>query len=163
MTSYLTVDTASPVPPYEQIRVQLAELIQHGVLTPGSRLPPVRQLASDLGLATGTVARAYRELEGAALVVSRRGGGTRVAVPPAPSTPGERDELLAAQAEAYVVAARRLGADDHSLVAAVHRASRAFAGGGVFPTGRGQGNGNDEREQAFVNIRAAAKHDGVAE
>lgn len=51
MTPYLTIDTAGPVPPYEQVRVQLAELIQHGVLAPGSRLPPVRQLAADLRLA----------------------------------------------------------------------------------------------------------------
>lgn len=128
MTSpYLTVDTASPVPPYEQIRVQLAELILHGVLAPGSRLPPVRQLASDLGLATGTVARAYREVETAGLVVSRRGGGTRVAVPPTPSTPDERDELLAAHAELYVAAARRLGADDQTLIAAIRRAAEAVA------------------------------------
>jgi GntR family transcriptional regulator len=125
MLPYLTVDTASRLPPYEQIRTQLAELIQHGILTPGSRLPPVRQLASDLGLATGTVARAYRELEAAALVVSRRGGGTRVAVPPATSTPDGREGLLAAHAEVYVAAARRLGADDASLIAAVHRAATA--------------------------------------
>ncbi|ASW56200.1 GntR family transcriptional regulator [Plantactinospora sp. KBS50] len=116
----LTVDTAGPVPPYEQIRAQLADLIRHGVLTPGSRLPPVRQLAADLGLAAGTVARAYRELEAATLVVSRRGGGTRVAAPRTPSTPDERDELLSAHAEAYITAARRLGADDDRLIAAVH-------------------------------------------
>ncbi|HEX8630238.1 MAG TPA: GntR family transcriptional regulator [Catenuloplanes sp.] len=129
-TPYLSVDTAGPVPPYEQIRAQLAALIRHGVLTPGSRLPPVRQLAADLGLATGTVARAYRELESAALVISRRGGGTRVADPPTPSTPGERDELLAGHAGAYVAVARRLGADDDTLLAAVRQALHA---GGLLP------------------------------
>ncbi|BCB84839.1 hypothetical protein Psuf_021520 [Phytohabitans suffuscus] len=75
----LTIDTASPVPPYEQIRAQLAQLIQHQVLAPGDRLPPVRQLAGDLGLAVGTVARAYRELELSGQVRSRRGGA-----PPSP-------------------------------------------------------------------------------
>ena len=74
----LTVDTGDPTPPYEQLRRQLAGLIQSAVLTPGGWLPPLRQLAADLGLAVGTVARAYRELESAGLVTSRRGGGTRV-------------------------------------------------------------------------------------
>ena len=74
----LTVDTSNPTPPYEQLRRQLAELIQSAALAPGDRLPPLRQLAADLGLAVGTVARAYRELESAGLISSRRGGGTRV-------------------------------------------------------------------------------------
>ncbi len=71
------VDTSSPVPPYEQIRAQLASLITTGQLREGERLPTVRQLAADLGLAAGTVARAYRELEAASLIVTRRGAGTR--------------------------------------------------------------------------------------
>lgn len=71
------VDTTSQVPPFEQIRAQLAALIVTGRLTEGERLPTVRQLASDLGLAPGTVARAYRELETAELIRTRRGAGTR--------------------------------------------------------------------------------------
>ena len=84
------VDTTSQVPPYEQIRAQLAALILTGRLTAGERLPTVRQLAADLGLAPGTVARAYRELEAAELIRTRRGAGTRVAAlpsEPAPATP----------------------------------------------------------------------------
>jgi len=77
----LRVDTGDPTPPYEQLRRQLAGLIGSGTLAPGDRLPPLRQLAADLGLAVGTVARAYRELESAGLVSSRRGGGTRVTDP----------------------------------------------------------------------------------
>lgn len=69
------VDTASPVPPYEQIRAQLAALITTGRMPEGERLPTVRQLAADLGLAAGTVARAYRELEAASLIRTRRGAG----------------------------------------------------------------------------------------
>lgn len=76
------VDTTSQVPPYEQIRAQLAALIVTGRLAEGDRLPTVRQLATDLGLAPGTVARAYRELEAAELIRTRRGAGTRVAAPP---------------------------------------------------------------------------------
>lgn len=66
--------TTDPTPPYEQLRRQFVELIHSGVLSAGDRLPPLRQLAADLGLAVGTVARTYRELEAAELVVSRRRG-----------------------------------------------------------------------------------------
>jgi GntR family transcriptional regulator len=68
----LRVDVTSPVPPYEQLREQIAGLIATGLLQAGQRLPPVRQVAADLGLAGGTVARAHRELAQAGLV---EGGG----------------------------------------------------------------------------------------
>ncbi|MFB6675946.1 GntR family transcriptional regulator [Streptomyces sp. NPDC056390] len=109
------VDTASPVPPYEQVRIQVADLILGGHLVEGDRLPAVRQLAVDLGLATGTVARAYRELESAGLVRSRRGAGTRV-------TPGHApvpESQLVQAAQTYVATGRRLGSDDAQLLAAV--------------------------------------------
>lgn len=73
------ISDADPTPPYEQLRRQLAGLILRGELAAGDRLPPVRQLAGDLGLAAGTVARAYRELDAEGLVMGRRGGGTVVA------------------------------------------------------------------------------------
>ncbi|GAA4757476.1 GntR family transcriptional regulator [Modestobacter marinus] len=75
----VTVDLASPIPPYEQIRGQIAAVIDSGQLEEGTRLPSMRALAGDLGVAIGTVARAYRELEGAGLVASRRRLGTVVA------------------------------------------------------------------------------------
>ncbi|WP_073917992.1 GntR family transcriptional regulator [Streptomyces sp. CB02009] len=116
----LLVDTRSPVPPYEQVRTQLAALILSGQLPLGERLPSVRQLAADLGLAAGTLARAYRELENAGLVHSRRGAGTRVTRPPGP-TPTTEAQLLQA-AQAYVAAGRRLGADDEQLTSALRTA-----------------------------------------
>lgn len=45
---------------------------------PGERLPAVRQLARDLTLAPGTIAKAYKQLEVEGLVISRSGAGTRV-------------------------------------------------------------------------------------
>ncbi|MER7008977.1 GntR family transcriptional regulator [Dactylosporangium sp. NPDC000555] len=116
----LTVVTDDPTPPYEQLRRQLIELVRFGVLAPGDRLPPLRQLAADLGLAVGTVARTYRELETAGIVVSRRGGGTRVAAAP-PFRP-DPAEALRDHATAFVREARLLGADDDQIVSAVARA-----------------------------------------
>ena len=116
----LTVVTDDPTPPYEQLRRQLVELIQYQVLAPGVRLPPVRQLAADLGLAAGTVARTYRELEAAGMVVSRRGGGTRVAAVPPPGS--EPPATLRDRAAAFVREARLLGADDDQIASAVDQA-----------------------------------------
>jgi DNA-binding transcriptional regulator YhcF (GntR family) len=120
----IQVDTTSPVPPYEQIRAQLAALITTGRLPENERLPTVRQLAADLGLAAGTVARAYRELEAASLIHTRRAAGTRVAPPPAHTprpTPTARAEL-AALADRFTTQARALGADDAAVEAAVRDA-----------------------------------------
>ncbi|WP_328667174.1 GntR family transcriptional regulator [Streptomyces sp. NBC_00322] len=115
------VDTTSPVPPYEQIRAQLAALIATGRLTEDERLPTVRQLATDLSLAPGTVARAYRELETAKLIRTRRGAGTRVAaLPPAPKHPDPAQ--LATLAGDFTAAARALGADTEAILSAVRKA-----------------------------------------
>ncbi|MFF9158597.1 GntR family transcriptional regulator [Streptomyces sp. NPDC014846] len=115
------VDTASQVPPYAQIRAQLGALIVTGRLAEGDRLPTVRQLATDLGLAPGTVARAYRELETAGLIRTRRGAGSRVAAPPAGPTRPYASEL-ATLARDFTSSARALGADTEAVMAAVRDA-----------------------------------------
>jgi DNA-binding transcriptional regulator YhcF (GntR family) len=115
----LVIRGDDPVPPFEQLRRQLADLIRARQLPPGQRLPPVRQLAGDLRLAPGTVARAYRELEGEGFVVSRRGAGTRVADRPATLSPAQRRAGLAGLAERYVDEAQRLGHPPAEIAAAV--------------------------------------------
>jgi DNA-binding transcriptional regulator YhcF (GntR family) len=77
----LSVDPESPVPPFEQVRVQIAADIDAGVLAPETRLPTVRKLAADLNLAVNTVARSYRELELAGFIDTRGREGTFVAGP----------------------------------------------------------------------------------
>ncbi|MFE3905398.1 GntR family transcriptional regulator [Streptomyces sp. NPDC059153] len=115
----VSVNHASPVPPYEQLRAQLADLISIGRLTQGDRLPSVRQLASDLGLANNTVVRAYRELETAGLVKSRRGSGTQVIAPAATT---DMKAKLAEHASNYAAAARQLNATDEETLAAIRHA-----------------------------------------
>lgn len=105
----LTVDTTSGSPPYEQIRSQVTKMIASGVLAPGDRLPTIAQLSADLGLANGTVARAYRELEGDRLIVSHRRRGSFVAETAGRQPVTEvRDELDAA-IERFVLEIRQLG------------------------------------------------------
>ncbi|MFD6992640.1 GntR family transcriptional regulator [Streptomyces sp. NPDC059943] len=118
----IRVDSGAPVPPFEQIRTQLADLISVGRLREGDRLPPVRQLASDLGLANNTVVRAYRELESAGLVHSRRGSGTRVAAAAAGAVGDAARAKLAERARDFATAARLLGTSDEEALAAVRHA-----------------------------------------
>jgi GntR family transcriptional regulator len=116
----LTLDPDDPTPPYEQLRRQLADLITAGQLSPGDRLPPLRQLAGDLRVAVGTVARTYRELEQEGVLISRRGGGTRVAATGrAPAM--ARRRLLTGMAADFVARARSLGFTDEEIVVALGR------------------------------------------
>ncbi|WP_432486973.1 GntR family transcriptional regulator [Kineococcus sp. SYSU DK018] len=100
----VVVDTTSPVPAYEQLRRQVATLVSTGVLLAGDRLPAARALAADLGLALGTVQRAYRELEAAGVVESRRRTGTVIT-----ANPVVVDEEVRWAAEGYVERALQAG------------------------------------------------------
>jgi DNA-binding transcriptional regulator YhcF (GntR family) len=75
----ITLDPDSAVPPFEQVRAQIAELARSGEAPVGTRLPTVRGLAEQLGLAANTVAKAYRELETAGVVQTRGRHGTVIA------------------------------------------------------------------------------------
>jgi len=77
--SWVRIDAASSVPPFEQLRVQILDAANDGRLAVGTRLPPVRALAARMGLAVNTVARAYRELEQAEVVTTRSRAGTVIA------------------------------------------------------------------------------------
>ena len=103
--------------PYEQLRARLLAEMQDGTRAAGSRLPTVRQLASDLGLAPGTVARAYKELEAVGAIETHGRGGTFVAWS---ADAGERRvEELATQLAAV---ARELGVPPERVRAAVSAA-----------------------------------------
>ena len=100
----ITIDTDSGEAPYAQVREQLRGLIERGDLVPGTRLPTVRGLADELGLATNTVARAYRELEGLGVIETRGRAGSVVT--------GSGVEQAARRAAAdFVVQLRALGLD----------------------------------------------------
>jgi GntR family transcriptional regulator len=121
----ITVDVRSGVPPFEQIRTQIATFVASGLLAPGTRLPTIRALAADLGVAAGTVARAYSELETAGLVTSRRRTGTVVAE--RTSAPVQ-DEVRAA-AEVLAARARAGGLSEETVVALVRAAFAPRSGG----------------------------------
>ncbi|WP_037608149.1 GntR family transcriptional regulator [Streptacidiphilus rugosus] len=100
----ISLDPASAVPPFEQIRAQIAAAAASGAAPVGTRLPTVRKLAEDLGLAVNTVAKAYRELESAGVVETRGRAGTVIAAS------GDRALAeLASAAARYAQRAKSLG------------------------------------------------------
>lgn len=110
-TLHLAIDADSSVAPFEQVRTQIAAGVATGQLNAGTKLPTVRQLASDLGLATNTVARAYRELEADGVISTHGRGGTFIrsdVLDKHTAHSGAADLARAAAAE-YVHTARRLG------------------------------------------------------
>lgn len=116
-TPRVVVDPDSGVAPWRQVRDQLLHLMRTGALPVGSRLPTIRQLAGDLGLAAGTIARVYRELEAAGVLRTARRQGTVVAAVPAVPNPA-----LSEAAAWYAARAAELGVDPHTAAAAVHAA-----------------------------------------
>lgn len=117
MTLQVEVDLASGIPPYEQVRLQVVAHVSAGRLRAGDRLPTIRALATDLGVAAGTVARAYRELEAAGVVATRRRTGTVVAE----GAVGADDGLRRAAA-ALVATARTAGLVDDDVLGLVRGA-----------------------------------------
>ncbi|MHA6619960.1 GntR family transcriptional regulator [Pseudonocardia sp. DLS-67] len=113
------IDLEDPTPPYAQLHRGLAALIEQGALAGGQRLPTVRQLAGDLGIAAGTVMRAYKELESAGYVRGDRRRGTFVI--PRERDPVDVDVALRALAIAYCHRAREAGATPGQTLAAVSR------------------------------------------
>jgi DNA-binding transcriptional regulator YhcF (GntR family) len=100
---WVRIDSEAARPLFDQLRTQIIGGIRDGRLSPGTRLPTVRELAAELNMAVNTVARAYRELESASVVETRGRFGTFVArADPA-------DAAMATAAHAYATTARSLG------------------------------------------------------
>lgn len=121
----LRVEHDGARPPFDQVRTQLAEAVGDGRLAEGTRLPTVRGLAEELGLAANTVARAYKELEAAGLVVTRGRLGTVVAPRGGGGARGGAsvpDPAMRLAAADFTRAARAAGLTDEAAVALVRDA-----------------------------------------
>lgn len=120
----ITLDPDSAVPPFEQVRAQIAEMARSGEAPVGTKLPTVRGLAEQLGLAANTVAKAYRELESAGVVQTRGRHGTVIAAS------GDASLAVAARAAAaYAERVRGLGIPAEQARAVVEAALDVAYGG----------------------------------
>jgi DNA-binding transcriptional regulator YhcF (GntR family) len=103
VAEWVQLDPTASMPLFDQLRTQIIDGIRRGRLAAGTRLPTVRALADQLGLAVNTVAKTYRELESAGMVETRGRLGTFVCgMDPA-------DTAMATAARAYVDTARSFG------------------------------------------------------
>ena len=118
----IRVDAAAATPPYEQVRAQIAALVRSGSLPVGARLPTVRKLAEDLGLAVNTVARSYKELEADGVLETRGRHGTFAAAVT------DAQQAAAEAAAAYVERVRRLGIGDQEALRHIATALDVRAG-----------------------------------
>ncbi len=89
---FVAINTNDPRSIYQQVADGIKELIARGELAEGTPLPPVRQLAADLGVNLNTIAAAYRELQKEGLITVKHGSGSVVAS--RTSTERSQDELL---------------------------------------------------------------------
>ncbi|MBG6212490.1 MAG: GntR family transcriptional regulator [Cryobacterium sp.] len=102
--SFFAIDSQSRTPPFEQLRSQVIAAVRSGELTHDTRLPTVRALAAELGLATNTVARAYRELERDSVIETRGRFGSFIA----PSG-GATERHAQAAADSFALRIEQLG------------------------------------------------------
>ena len=119
----LSIDPHAAAPPYEQIQIQIAALVRSGEVPAGTRLPTVRRLAGDLGLAPNTVARSYRELESDGIIETR---GRRGSFASGQGTTNERHAQAAAAT--YADRIRQLGILPEDAIHYVQAALEADTG-----------------------------------
>jgi GntR family transcriptional regulator len=115
----IRLDVADERPLYQQIVDEVRRALVLGTISPEDPLPSVRALAAELRVNPNTVQQAYRELERAGIIYTRRGQGTFVASPGG----GERELLLADVAERALKDARRYGIEPDELADAILRAA----------------------------------------
>jgi DNA-binding transcriptional regulator YhcF (GntR family) len=106
----LRIDPRDRTPAGEQLRRQLIDRIRSGALPPAAKLPTVRGLANQLGIAPGTVAKVYRDLEQDGLLETNGRNGTLVST--SSEDPVQRQAQEAAIAYADRVRSLGLGADE---------------------------------------------------
>jgi len=111
---------------YEQVAGQVRQLVASGALAPGTPLPSVRQLASDLGVNLNTIARAYRLLESEGFLAIKDRAGVSVAAPPTRVKSTVKKELQD-QLSVTIARLRQAGVSHDELLALVEREVSAIS------------------------------------
>lgn len=126
MNIYISANDGVPI--YLQIMKQIKHLIASGRLASGQELPPIRALAQQLLINANTVARAYRELEAAGIVITRRGAGTTVSDEGSPLAYRERLKILNNRIDALLAEADQLEVDFDELTNLIDKRRKAMYG-----------------------------------
>lgn len=113
-----SVNYKDPRPIYEQIKSGLRQMMTEGKLSPGAKLPSVREMAANLAINPNTIQRAYRELETEGLVVSVLGKGCFVSPDYRPDP--EKIHRLFAQLDLTVQALKDAGVQSQDICARIN-------------------------------------------
>jgi DNA-binding transcriptional regulator YhcF (GntR family) len=120
------LDPASGVPTYLQLIQQVEHALRLGYLTPGDRLPKVREVVADLAINPNTVLKAYRDLEQKGLASGRPGQGTFIDASLGRATLPELTGLRRSL-RSWLEEADAAGLDEDGIVALVTSTLRDFS------------------------------------
>src|SRR5436305_8944354 len=120
------LDNTNGVPIYLQIVNQVKYLVASGRLMPGDELPTIRALAEKLLINPNTVARAYRELEQAGVVTTRRTARTYVSDAGSPLARRECLTILTRRVDALLAEARQMNVGTDELLELIRKRDRAL-------------------------------------
>jgi GntR family transcriptional regulator len=123
---YIHLSDNDGVPKYLQIVNQVKYLVAAGRLAPGEELPPIRVLADRLTINPNTVARAYRELEQAGVVVKRSTAGTFVSDAGSPLARRERLRILTERVDALLAEARQMDFGTEDVLDLIRKRDQAL-------------------------------------
>ncbi len=122
----IRITTSDGIPIYQQIVNQVKYLVASGRLSPGEQLPPVRKLAEQLIVNPNTVSRAYRELEAAGVIQTRRGAGAFVSETGSPLARREQNKILYERIDILLTEARQMNVDVETLIKMMGQRNRLF-------------------------------------
>ena len=120
-----SINYRSREPIYEQLYHSVIQMLSLGVLETGQQLPPVRQLAAELGINPNTVSKAYKNLENDGIICSVVGKGSFIAENH-DVIDGKKEELLKSVTE-NLTQAHRMGIAQTEIQAIIRR---IYNGGG---------------------------------
>ena len=118
------------IPIYRQIILQFNQAFVRGDITPGQRIPSIREMSAHLKVNTNTIQRAYQEMEREGLISSKRGTGYFF-TEDLNMTKKTRMGLAHASLQRFVEEMRALGCDDSEIVVEL----TSFLGGTDSATG----------------------------
>jgi GntR family transcriptional regulator len=122
----IQISPADGVPIYLQIVNQIKYLASSGRLEPDEELPPIRTLAEQLIVNPNTVARAYRELELAGIVVKRRTSGTYVSNAGPRLDRRNRLKIVTQRVDALLVEARQMNIPLDEVIALIRQRDKSM-------------------------------------
>ena len=117
----IVISPASEAPIYRQISEQLSAQIVRGELASGECLPPIRVVATQLGISVITVKKAWEELERGGFIHTQAGRGCFVAEMPAPQREDRREALVTERLTRELAYYRSLGLSKSEMLSLVAR------------------------------------------